>query len=121
VHSLLKVEARAEGSVEYQPALAPPERGFGEWEVHPVRVSMRVGDSVELRANGDWMVIRPGGEWLGIAAAVGGRETAERLAVMNNGDLPTRVVNLDETESTSVHTRASVQAALEAQAAQAAG
>lgn len=114
----LSYEAQAEGAIAYRPARAIADRGFGPFEVHPQKISEKRDGSVELRHNGDWIVIDPDGAFFAFKQARGGRQTAERFAASLNGSLPTRVVDLADAEHTSIHTAESVQAELDAKAAQ---
>lgn len=107
------------GSIRYAPVVADPARGFGPHEVHPQKVPITCDGSTRLEHNGDWLVTLPrdGVEMtddrrmttLVITARAGGRVTAERLAAIRNGGLPTRVVDLADEEHVSLHTQDSVE------------
>jgi hypothetical protein len=102
------------GAVEYTPIHADPDRGLGDWEVHPQKIPHRDGNVVSLEHNGDWLAHHVSGAWLAFTPASGARAAAERMAALQNGGRQTRVVDLDESESFSAHTAQSVQAEIDA-------
>jgi hypothetical protein len=107
------------GAAQYTPQLAPPEAGFGPWEVHPNKVPVKENDTIFVVWNGEFLSI---GEIdgkpyqfasCGVNEIFTARECAERLCALNNGDKPTRVVDHLGRECVSRHTAASVQAELD--------
>ena len=109
-------EAQAGGDVAYRPVRALASRGFGPLEVHPQKLKHVENGCVDLRHNGDWLVVDRDGSFLAFKPERGGRASAERLAALNNGSLPTRIVDLSDEESISVHTCESVQGELDVKA-----
>lgn len=100
-------EAQAEATIKYSPSTAPETRGFGRWEIHPQKIPQLVDGSLELVYNGHWLAVdRANGKypWLAWKASMGGKQGAEMWAALNNDGLPTRVVDLDESESKSIYT-----------------
>jgi hypothetical protein len=107
-----------EGAAQYTPHRAPPEAGFGLWEVHPNKTPVKDNGCISLIWNGEFLSIgEVDGEpyqlaSCGINAEFTARECAERICALNNGDKPTRVIDHLGREHVSRHTAASVEAEL---------
>jgi len=104
-------EGRGRSAVAYSPIRAPESSGFGPWEVHPQRLPVERDGTVALEHNGDWLAVSPDG-WIAFKPERGGRVAAEKLCALQNAGAPTRVVHLNESESKSLYTAASVQSEL---------
>jgi hypothetical protein len=113
----------ATGGVEYTPLRADPSSGWGPYEVHPQLTQRVKGGVASLEYEGEWAVIPPPGgtvqlggchlKTLVCTVEGGGRDTAEKAAVLLNGpNTRTRVVDLAGRETASSNTFESVHAQL---------
>ena len=104
--------------VSYNPVRADTSRGFGAWEVHPEKVPGEENGSLCLKLNGHWRAQGPEGaypmRYYVFKPQHGGREAAEAYCASQNGDLPTRVIDMCGEESVSEYTAERVQAMLDA-------
>ncbi len=108
-----------EGAAQYSPVLAHEDSGFGLWEVHPNKVTVKENGSISLVWNGEFLSIGQldGKPYQFVSCGINddftARECAERICALNNGNKPTRVIDHLGRENVSRHTVDSVKAELD--------